>query len=257
MDSTRARPDARAGRGLLRRRLPPGRLGTVAAAGAATAAALTLGVGFTAGAALLLVPGLLARPLPTRRALAARTVAPAALQVPPPRTPGPSAAGATLGMRSAATLAAVKTVTFQVGAMVATFTISYLFVRDAATAATLTAFWSVAGPALYFLHEVAWAGVDAPASATRHPMVTLRFTWRGHDVAMPLRRDLAKTLTWRFGAALTDFAVIYLVVGSAIVAAKLTVTGVVVGTCLYYLHEVAWDAYTTRPRPPMLALAAA
>ena len=228
----------------------------VAACGAAAAAVLTLGVGFTASAALVLAPGLLSRPNPPRRRVVVPVAKPASRRPHPVQAIRAWATDPASPLRSVATTAAVKTVTYEMGAVVTTFALSSVFVGNAMTAATLSAIWFVAAPILYFAHEVAWtrlATLPPRYSSSGRPMVAVRIPWGGTDIRVPVRRDIAKTLTWRCVAAATDFVVIYALVGSVIMAAELTAAGVVVGTCVYYVHEYAWDAYgqsrATAPAP--------
>ena len=54
-----------------------------------------------------------------------------------------------------------KTVTYEVVTAVSEFGANYLFVRDFAAAAGLTAFSIVIAPFVYFLHENAWDHYDA------------------------------------------------------------------------------------------------
>jgi len=57
-----------------------------------------------------------------------------------------------------------KTVTFRAFATVMEFTTNYLVVRDATTAAALSAFGFVLGPFIYLGHEKAWEFADKPKS---------------------------------------------------------------------------------------------
>jgi uncharacterized membrane protein len=57
--------------------------------------------------------------------------------------------------------ALAKTVTYEVVTGVSEFSVNYLFVRDLAAAAGLTAFSIVISPFVYYLHEKAWDHYDA------------------------------------------------------------------------------------------------
>jgi uncharacterized membrane protein len=57
--------------------------------------------------------------------------------------------------------ALAKTVTYEVVTGVSEFSVNYLFVRDLAAAAGLTAFSIVISPFVYYLHEKAWDYYDA------------------------------------------------------------------------------------------------
>jgi len=63
------------------------------------------------------------------------------------------------GVRVSRALA--KTVTYEVVTGVSEFSVNYLFVRDLAAAAGLTAFSLVVSPIVYYVHEKAWDYFDA------------------------------------------------------------------------------------------------
>lgn len=54
-----------------------------------------------------------------------------------------------------------KTVTYEGVTAVSEFSANYLFVRDFAAAAGMTAFSMVVAPLVYFIHEMAWDFYDA------------------------------------------------------------------------------------------------
>jgi uncharacterized membrane protein len=56
--------------------------------------------------------------------------------------------------------ALAKTATYEGVTAVSEFTVNYLFVRDLAAAAGLTAFSMVVAPLVYFVHEKAWDFYD-------------------------------------------------------------------------------------------------
>jgi uncharacterized membrane protein len=58
--------------------------------------------------------------------------------------------------------AVAKTVTYEGVTAVSEFSVNYLFVRDLAAAAGLTAFSLVISPFVYYVHEKAWDCYDAP-----------------------------------------------------------------------------------------------
>jgi uncharacterized membrane protein len=62
--------------------------------------------------------------------------------------------------------ALAKTVTYEVVTGVSEFGANYLFVRDLAAAAGLTAFSMVISPVVYYVHEKAWDYYDALAART-------------------------------------------------------------------------------------------
>jgi uncharacterized membrane protein len=63
--------------------------------------------------------------------------------------------------------ALANTVTYEVVTAVSEFGANYLFVRDLAAAAGLTAFSIVIAPLVYYVHEKAWDYYDA--TKTRSP----------------------------------------------------------------------------------------
>jgi uncharacterized membrane protein len=65
--------------------------------------------------------------------------------------------------------ALAKTVTYEVVTGVSEFSVNYLFVRDFAAAAGLTAFSIVIAPFVYYVHEKAWDHYDA--TKARSPVV--------------------------------------------------------------------------------------
>jgi uncharacterized membrane protein len=62
-----------------------------------------------------------------------------------------------------------KTVTYEGVTAVSEFSVNYLFVRDLAAAAGLTAFSIAISPVVYYLHEKAWDYFDVPKTRARAP----------------------------------------------------------------------------------------
>jgi uncharacterized membrane protein len=58
-----------------------------------------------------------------------------------------------------------------------------------------------------------------------------------------INRALAKTITFRTIATMTDFTTNYVVVGDLATSATLSAFGFVVGPFIYLGHEMAWDYY--------------
>ena len=73
--------------------------------------------------------------------------------------PGAAADGGS-GPRLKVSRALAKTATYEVVTGVSEFSVNYLFVRDLATAAGLTAFSVVISPLVYYVHEKAWDFYD-------------------------------------------------------------------------------------------------
>jgi uncharacterized membrane protein len=74
--------------------------------------------------------------------------------------PGAAACGGS-GPRFKVSRAVAKTATYEVVTGVSEFSVNYLFVRDLAAAAGLTAFSVVISPFVYYVHEKAWDLYDA------------------------------------------------------------------------------------------------
>jgi uncharacterized membrane protein len=69
--------------------------------------------------------------------------------------------------------ALAKTVTYEVVTAVSEFGVNYLFVRDLASAAGLTAFSIVISPFVYYVHEKAWDYYDATKARSAVPALKL------------------------------------------------------------------------------------
>ena len=63
--------------------------------------------------------------------------------------------------------ALAKTVTYEGITGVSEFSVNYLFVRDLAAAAGLTAFSVIIAPIVYYVHEKAWDYYDATRARSR------------------------------------------------------------------------------------------
>ena len=143
---------------------------------------------------------------------------------------------------------ALKTVLFQTVATTVTLGVGYVFVQNAALAASLAGIWLVAGPVLYFGHEATWNCYTTPVGGiggTGAPTVTLRL---GPHRRVKLSRTVAKTATWRGLTSVTDFTSSWLVTGNPVVAAGYTAASAVIGTGVYFGYEQLWQAYAvSRP----------
>jgi uncharacterized membrane protein len=160
--------------------------------------------------------------------------------------------------------ALAKTITFRIIVTTLDFTWNYVVIGDLTTAAGLSAFGLAVGPLFYFVHETAWnyfgpsvkrkvglsgTAVDLPVLLTLRPDVT-PLAGRG---GITINRALAKTITFRTIATMTDFTTNYVVVGDLATAATLSAFGFVVGPFIYLSHEIAWDYYGS-PREGALDL---
>jgi uncharacterized membrane protein len=161
--------------------------------------------------------------------------------------------------------ALAKTITFRIIATTLDFTWTYVVIGDLTTAAGLSAFGLAVGPLFYFVHETAWnyfgpsvkrkvglsgTAVDLPVLLTLRPDVKAPLAGRG---GITINRALAKTITFRTIATMTDFTTNYVVVGDLATAATLSAFGFVVGPFIYLGHEIAWDYYGS-PREGALDL---
>jgi uncharacterized membrane protein len=161
--------------------------------------------------------------------------------------------------------ALAKTITFRIIVTTLDFTWNYVVIGDLTTAAGLSAFGLAVGPLFYFVHETAWnyfgpsvkrkvglsgTVVELPVLLTLRPDVKAPLAGRGR---ITINRALAKTITFRTIATMTDFTTNYVVVGDLATAATLSAFGFVVGPFIYLGHEMAWDYYGS-PREGALDL---
>jgi uncharacterized membrane protein len=161
--------------------------------------------------------------------------------------------------------ALAKTITFRIIVTTLDFTWNYVVIGDLTTAAGLSAFGLALGPLFYFVHETAWnyfgpsvkrkvglsgTVVELPVLLSLRPDVKAPLAGRGR---ITINRALAKTITFRTIATMTDFTTNYVVVGDLATAATLSAFGFVVGHFIYLGHEMAWDYYGS-PREGALDL---
>jgi uncharacterized membrane protein len=161
--------------------------------------------------------------------------------------------------------ALAKTITFRIIVTTLDFTWNYVVIGDLTTAAGLSAFGLAVGPLFYFVHETAWnyfgpsvkrkvglsgTVVELPVLLSLRPDVKAPLAGRG---GITINRALAKTITFRTIATMTDFTTNYVVVGDLATAATLSAFGFVVGPFIYLGHEMAWDYYGS-PREGALDL---
>jgi uncharacterized membrane protein len=163
----------------------------------------------------------------------------------------PPAIPARLGIKQAV----FKTITYRIIVTTVDFTANYVVIGELATAAGLSAVSLVAGPIFYFVHETAWnyfgpsvarkfgrwgIAIDHPALPPIRPDTEALPADRGE---FTISRALAKTITFRTFATVTDFTINYVVTGELATAAKLTAIGFVIGPFVYLGHERVWDYY--------------
>jgi uncharacterized membrane protein len=136
--------------------------------------------------------------------------------------------------------AVVKTITFRVIVTSLDFTANYLILREATTAAGLSAISIVGGPLFYFLHETGWNYLVGSGKLQR---ATARLPH-----ALANNHPLVKTITYRTFATIVEFTTNYVVVGDLATAALLSSFGFFLGPFVYYGHELAWERFS--PEPP-------
>lgn len=145
--------------------------------------------------------------------------------------------------------AIAKTITFRIIVTTLDFTTNYVVIGELAPAAGLSALTLAIAPLFYLTHETAWnyygpgnaVAVPAALGGRRHGDAGARFT---------ISRALAKTITYRSIATVTDFAASYAVVRDVATAAGLSAFGFVVGPFVYLGHEELWDGFAPIDAPP-------
>jgi uncharacterized membrane protein len=147
--------------------------------------------------------------------------------------------------------AVAKTITFRIIVTTLDFSANYLVIGELASAAGLSTFALVAGPLFYFAHETAWnylgpAGTEGDIAVVPLLRGQARTPLAGAG-ELALSRPLAKTITYRAVATVTDFTANYVVVGEVATAALLTAFAFVIGPFVYLGHEKAWDYYDPPP----------
>lgn len=223
------------------------------AAGAALEAALIPGM--VAGGAAVLLPKYLlklGRGLkPLLNSTAPRRVQSAVSLPKRQEAKLPLAAPAMLEIKQAV----FKTLTYRIIVTTVDFTANYVVIGELATAAGLSSVSLVAGPIFYFVHETAWnyfglsvtrkfdrwgIAIDHPALPLLKPDTEAPPADRGK---FPISRALAKTITFRTFATVTDFTTNFVVTRDLATAATLSVIGFVIGPFVYFGHERVWDYY--------------
>jgi uncharacterized membrane protein len=144
-----------------------------------------------------------------------------------------------------------KTVTYRIVITAMDFSWNYVVLGEAAAAAGLSTVSLVVGPVFYFLHETAWHSFGPSAmrkmglwKVAVHPddgAGDAKAPPEGGRFAIDLA--MAKTITFRTFATVTEFATNYAVVREPATAAALTAFGFVFGPFIYLGHEKAWDYF--------------
>jgi uncharacterized membrane protein len=142
--------------------------------------------------------------------------------------------------------AIAKTITFRIIVTALDFTTNYVVIGELATAAGLSSFNLVAGPAFYLGHEAVWNYYGQSEEAIELPVVAAFEADRG---GLKISRTLAKTITFRTIASAVDFTVNYIVVGELAAAFVLSATGLILGPFVYFGHEKAWEYFTSGDAP--------
>ncbi len=197
------------------------------------------------GAAVLapqLFPQLRRRPAgPARKAAPDGAAASAEAGRAKPSLAMPSLSSDRLGVKQAV----VKTITYRVIVTTLDFTSNYVVIGEFATAAGLSAFQLVAAPLYYLAHETVWnyfnPGVGPVEVRLRRRQQIDTDGESNEQRGFTLSRAIAKTITFRSIATVTDFTVTFVVVGDLAIAAGLTAFGAVLGPFVYYGHEKLWE----------------
>ena len=211
-------------------------IAVVAAVGAAAALETAIIPGVIIGAAAMLAPRQITR-LRRRgpRKAAVRTVV-AEESVPAQHE---AIGGLHLGR------AAVKTATFRVISSSLDFGWNYFLLGEVATAAGLSAFSLAAAPVFYFLHEAAWNRLRQAASEGAAPSSSRPKAPEPADKSQ-ISQAIAKTITFRTFATISEFGTNYVVVRDVALAINLSAFGFFAGPFVYLAHEKAWEYYWPR-----------
>lgn len=222
-------------------------VGIAVVAGAALIEAALI-PGLVIGGAAVLAPQFMPKALPRLLRRKARPAASSRQSNAPDAGRALVSSQTSLLPRFAVGQAVAKTITYRLIVTTLDFTTNYIVIGELATAAGLSTFNLVAGPLFYFAHEAAWNYVGHPESGVELPLLTPTKE-NPEQVAIggvTLSRALAKTITFRTLATVTDFTTNYVVVGNVGQAVILSATGFVLGPFVYYGHEKAWDYFGER-----------
>lgn len=134
-----------------------------------------------------------------------------------------------------------KSITYRVVITACDLSWNFAILGQAQAAAGLSAISLAAGTVFYFVHETAWnrfapqdtVAVPLPAFGSGAP--------QEERDALEVERSVAKTVTFRAFATVTEFTTNFLVVGDATTAVALTAFGFVLGPFIYLGHEKVWE----------------
>jgi uncharacterized membrane protein len=144
----------------------------------------------------------------------------------------------------AITQSAAKTVTFRLISSGLDFGWNYILLGEIAAAASLSGISLIAAPTFYFLHETLWNRYWSKSAVVGEGQAMVEISGDTHQFT--LSRPMAKTLTFRTFATISEFSVNYLVVRDLVLASKLSAFGVLAGPFIYLGHEKAWEYYGSR-----------
>src|SRR5208283_2843397 len=175
---------------------------------------------------------------------------PTALSLPPPAEPEPSSDAETRfislpGFKIKQALG--KSITYRVVITACDLSWNYAILGEAAAAAGLSAISLAAGTIFYFVHETGWNRFGSRVAKNGVVSVPLPpLGWRTgapqeemNEIAV--EQSVAKTVTFRAFATVTEFTTNFLVVGDLATAATLTAFGFVLGPFIYLGHEKVWE----------------
>src|ERR1700722_15106622 len=110
--------------------------------------------------------------------------------------------------------AVAKTITFRVIVTTLDFTSNYIVIGELTTAAGLSTFSFIVGPLFYLGHEAVWNYLRPDENAAvdfKVPLPQWADAKKGDQVGFTVSRAVAKTVTFRTIATITDFTTIYVV----------------------------------------------
>ncbi len=247
-----------------RRAAPAKGVGVVAAT--ATLGAVGAGVALLEAAVLVLALGgaVVLAPRLWREVRGRRK--PTSLPLPPPAEPEPSSDAETrfISLPGFKIKQAVgKSITYRVVITACDLSWNYAILGEAAAAAGLSAISLAAGTIFYFVHETGWNRFGSRVAKNGVVSVPLpALGWRTgatqeekNEIAV--EQSVAKTVTFRAFATVTEFTTNFLVVGDVATAATLTAFGFVLGPFIYLGHEKVWELADAPKSPEPLRLAPA
>lgn len=142
-----------------------------------------------------------------------------------------------------------KSITYRVVITACDLSWNFAILGQAQAAAGLSAISLAAGTVFYFVHETVWNRF-APQDTVAVPLPAFGSGASQEERdALEVERSVAKTVTFRTFATVTEFTTNFLVVGDATTAAALTAFGFVLGPFIYLGHEKVWELASAPKQP--------